>query len=58
MVFRHAVKYNGVIYLAGADVPMDKVEEKAEEPKKASALLDEEEVIPKKKAGRPPKNKE
>lgn len=52
MVYGYTVKYNGVYYPAGVDVPE---EEKAEVEKKTSALLDEEEVIPKKKPGRPKK---
>lgn len=55
MVYGYTVKYNGVYYPAGVDVPE---EEKAEVKTKTSALLDEEEAIPKKRAGRPPKNKE
>ena len=57
MVYDHVVKHNGVYYPAGVDVPDGEVKEKAEV-KKASAILDDEEIIPKKKPGRPPKNKE
>lgn len=49
--YRYAVKYNGKYYAAGEEVP----EEKAEVKKPTSALLDEEEVIPKKRSGRPKK---
>ena len=52
-VYGYTVKFNGEYYPAGAEVP-DEVE-KAEVEKKTSALLDEEEVIPKKRAGRPKK---
>ena len=60
MKYKHVVKYNGEYYPAGAEVPVEgKVEKKAEEPKKPSALLDdEEEAVPKKRPGRPPKDKE
>ena len=54
MVYGYTVKYNGVYYPAGVDVPEEKVEVK----KKASPLLDEEEAVLKKKPGRPPKSKE
>ena len=51
MVYGYTVKYNGEYYPAGVDVP----EEKAEVKQKASALVEEEEAIPKKRVGRPPK---
>lgn len=53
-VYGYTVKFNGVYYPAGVDVP-EEVEKKAEVKTKTSALLDEEEVIPKRKAGRPKK---
>ena len=54
-VYGYTVKHNGVYYPAGMDVPDGKAEKKVEVEKKASTLLDEEEVIPKKKPGRPKK---
>lgn len=54
MIFRHRVKYNGVLYLAGQDVPIEEdvkpVEEEkveAQEPQKQ-----EEEEKPVRKRGR------
>lgn len=54
-VYGYTVKYKGVYYPAGMEVPDDKVEKKVEVEKKTSTLLDDEEVIPKKKPGRPKK---
>ena len=54
MKYDHVVKYNGVYYPAGKEVPDEK---KAEEPKTSASPI-EEEIAPKKKPGRPPKNKE
>lgn len=58
MKYGYTVKANGVYYPAGMEVPDLEVEKKAEVKKQTSALLDEEEVIPKKKAGRPPKKEQ
>lgn len=58
MIYGYTVKANGVYYPAGVDVPEFDVEKKAEVKKEASALLDEEEVVPKRKAGRPPKKEQ
>lgn len=52
-VYGYTVKYKGVYYPAGVEVP----EEKAVVEKKTSALLDEEEVVPKRK-GRPSKKEQ
>ena len=57
MKYGYTVKANGVYYPAGMEVPDLEVEKKAEA-KKPSALLDEEEVMPKRKAGRPPKKEQ
>lgn len=57
-VYGYTVKHNGVYYPAGVDVPDSNVEKKAEVNKKASALLDEEEAVPRKKAGRPTKKEQ
>ena len=57
MVFRHVVNANGVYYPAGVDVPLDEPKDEVEAETKVSTLS-EEEAIPKKKPGRPPKNKE
>lgn len=55
MKYGYTVKYNGKYYPAGTEVP-DEVEKKADAVEKASALLDEDEVVvPKKKPGRPKK---
>ena len=57
MKYGYTVKANGVYYPAGMEVPDFDVEKKAEV-KKPSALLDEEEAMPKRKAGRPPKKEQ
>lgn len=54
-VYGYTVKYKGVYYPAGMEVPDEEVKKKVEVEKKTSALLDDEEVIPKKRAGRPKK---
>lgn len=54
MVFDHTVKYNGEYYPAGMNVPMEEVDAKPKPP----ILEDDEEVVVKKRPGRPPKNKE
>lgn len=51
MVYDYTVKYNGEYYPAGVDVP----EEKVEVNQKTSTLLEDEEAVPKKRVGRPPK---
>ena len=56
MVYGYTVKFNGEYYPAGVDVPDDKGT--AEVELKTSALLNNDEAIPKRKPGRPPKNKE
>lgn len=58
MKYGYTVKANGVYYPAGVEVPDFGVEKKAEVKKETSALLDEEEVMPKRKAGRPPKKEQ
>lgn len=51
MVYGHTVKHNGVIYLAGAEVPVEVEEKKEESVAGAQGETGEE----KKKPGRPKK---
>lgn len=53
MKYGYTVKYNGVYYSAGEEVPENDVKAKAEV-ENTSAFLDEEK-IPKKRPGRPKK---
>lgn len=60
MVFEYTVKYNGVIYPAGTDVPMDKPkvkEPKVEEPKAEKPVEDNKPEAEVKKSKRNPKAK-
>lgn len=56
MKYGYTVKYNGEYYPTGMDVP-EKEEKKVEAEEKASVLLDEEDTIPKKRGGRPKKER-
>lgn len=59
MIFKHAIKHNGVLYLAGEDVPIDAPSDDKVKTKDGSAqsIIDNKEPViePVKKRGRPKK---
>ena len=57
MIFKHAIKHNGILYLAGEDVPINSPADKGETKGFAQSIIDSKEPIiePSKKRGRPKK---
>lgn len=59
MIFKYTVNHNGIIYLPGADVPIEPIEKTIKEDNEPKSVISDEEepVIEKaaKKRGRPKK---